>query len=188
MTHKHFALVCIQVAIDFPISYYKIFRNFSASTCSPLARPTHGIISPPNCLSSKLYVGETCKIQCPQGFQSVGSSLSVCQNGPKWSLAHLDCTPIATAAIASRNSVAIKPTSTKKQISQGAIHAQGRIVVEADTNNQIVQPRLNRVQKQNEVFRPHIKCPRDTTIVLPSGQSSAHIKLEQPKTNVNWKT
>lgn len=164
-----------------------LHRIPAASTCPPLPRPTHGIISPPNCLSSNVYVGESCQIQCPQGAQPVGSSLSVCQNGPKWSLSKLDCVTIATPAAVSRSSVAAEPSSTKKQIAQGEIHSQG-IVVEEDTNNQVVQPRLHRIQSQNAVFKPQINCPRDTTIVLPKGQSLVYIKLEQPKTNVNWKT
>lgn len=34
--------------------------------------------------------------------------------------------------------------------------------------------------------KPFIKCPQDTTIILPKGQKTVYIKLEQPKTNVDW--
>lgn len=33
---------------------------------------------------------------------------------------------------------------------------------------------------------PYIKCPQDTTIILPKGKKQIHIKLQQPKTNVDW--
>lgn len=163
---------------------------FSASICPPLARPTHGIVSPPNCLSSNVYVGESCHIQCPQGFQPIGSSQSVCQNGPKWSLARLDCAAVAPPSVISRSSAVAQahPTPPRKQIAQGEIHTQGHIVIEDDDTNRVVQPNLQHVQAQNAAFRPNIKCPRDTTIVLPAGQSLVYIKLEQPTTNVNWKT
>lgn len=35
-------------------------------------------------------------------------------------------------------------------------------------------------------FRPAIKCPQDTTIVLPPNEETVYVKLEQPQTNVNW--
>lgn len=194
MTPKQFAFVCIQriwiLSTPNPSinRHTLIFIFCPASSCPPLVRPVHGIVSPPNCLSSNVYIGETCQIQCPQGFQPIGSSLSVCQNGSQWSLARLDCDPVVAPAAVLRSSTAAELTPTKKQIAQGEIHTEGRIVVEDVNNNRVVQPRMNHIRSQNAAFRPHIKCPRDTTIFLPSGQSLIYIKLEQPKTNVNWKT
>lgn len=38
------------------------------------------------------------------------------------------------------------------------------------------------------ILRPYIKCPRDTTIVLPKNQKTVYVRFEQPKTNVDWTT
>lgn len=37
-------------------------------------------------------------------------------------------------------------------------------------------------------LKPFIKCPQNTTILLPQGQKTVYIKLEQPKTNVDWRS
>ena len=34
--------------------------------------------------------------------------------------------------------------------------------------------------------RPFIKCPQDTILILPVGQKTVFIRLEQPKTNVDY--
>lgn len=39
---------------------------------------------------------------------------------------------------------------------------------------------------EKDEVKPFIKCPQDTTIVLPADQETVYIKLEQPITNVNW--
>lgn len=134
-----------------------------------------------------------CQIQCPQGYQPIGADISVCQNSLEWSVERLDCSVIVTPPppVLSRSSVGVESNSNqgKKQISQGEIHTQGHTVLEEDEHdNQIAQPSVRRIQTQNAAFLPHIKCPRDTTLVLPKGQSLIYIKLEQPKTNVNWHT
>ena len=34
--------------------------------------------------------------------------------------------------------------------------------------------------------KPFIQCPSDVTVPLPAHQSSAYVRLPQPKANVDW--
>lgn len=42
------------------------------------------------------------------------------------------------------------------------------------------------ITEQADVIKPYIKCPRDTILILPKGQKIVQIRLEQPKTNVDY--
>lgn len=54
--------------------------------------------------------------------------------------------------------------------------------------NWLPNPNLNCVATfaKLQLIKPHIKCPQDSIILLPEGQKTIHVKLEQPNTNVDW--
>lgn len=39
---------------------------------------------------------------------------------------------------------------------------------------------------REEIVKPYIKCPDDVKLMIPKEQESVLIRLEQPKTNVDW--
>lgn len=92
----------------------------------------------------------------------------------------------------------VSPKLPKKHIQQGATHQQGRVVIEDAKvaapvlghrpQSAIINGRQHLTNIQQASFKPFIKCPRDTTIILPKGKSTVLVKLEQPQTNVNWQT
>lgn len=52
---------------------------------------------------------------------------------------------------------------------------------------QIAKPHLYKLQQQPQyIIKPYIKCPPDATKLLGVAQKTILIKMEQPKTNVDW--
>lgn len=135
----------------------------TAESCPHLNQPNNGILSPPDCVTGKIYPGESCTLQCSSGFKPIAASNALCQKDQKWSSTQLNCVA---------NEVA-----PQRRILQGETHTRGHVEVEESA------PRL----ASHTILRPYIKCPRDTTIILPNGKKTVYVKLEQPKTNVDWK-
>lgn len=119
--------------------------------------PQHGTLQS-NCLKGKIYPGESCAIICPPGFKNVGAAVAQCLPSRTWSTTNLNCAPFQV---------------TNSHIQQGGIHSRG-------------QTDLNAPAPRKHLIKPYIKCPRDTTLLLPKNKKSIHIKLEQPKSNVDW--
>lgn len=138
----------------------KIRFHRLASTCPPLPTPQHGTLLP-DCLKGKIYPGESCAIICPPGYKNTGAAVTQCLPSRRWSTTNLNCAPV-------------KVTSPKVRVQEGGIHSRGRTNLDA----------ANIPRKP--ILKPYIKCPRDTTIILQKNQKSVYIKLEQPKSNVDW--
>lgn len=121
------------------------------------------MISPPECLKGKMYPGESCTLSCLPGYKTVGAESAQCLPGLRWSTTNLKCS-------------AIKSTP-KTRIQQGGTHSRGHINLEQ---------RENVGHQAQNILRPYIKCPRDTTIILPKNKKTVYVKLEQPKSNVDF--
>lgn len=87
-----------------------------------------------------------------------------CLPSRQWSTTNLNCGPAA-----------VKVTLPPKTRAQGGeTYSRGQIDLETSAAS------------RKSLLKPYIKCPRDTTILLPNNKKAVHIKLEQPKTNVDW--
>lgn len=164
-----------------------IYIHLKASTCPPLATPTLGTF-PSNCLNGKMYPGESCAIICPPGTKSIGAAVTQCLPTRRWSTTNLDCivvkvtqpkVHVQSPEIKSniQHRLEIKP---KTRIQGGETYSRGHIDLNAAAASRSIHP-------QN-ILQPYIKCPRDTTIVLPRNKKTVYVKLEQPKSNVAWAT
>lgn len=104
----------------------------------------------------------------------------------QWSTTNLNC-------------VAIKP-HPRARVSQGETHSQGVVNLE-DSQQSKTSPEYQEVAPQRKpmpdhhpivrhrntnILRPYIKCPRDTTIMLPKNKKTIYVVLAQPKSNVDW--
>lgn len=147
---------------------------------------------PENCLTGKISLGESCAVICPPGTKSNGEPLAQCLPSGQWSTINLNCVPI----------------KARGRISQGEFHSQGRINANDPSQRKTIQTVHNEYDQRKPVqpppspdqnpavvaphriptaiVRPYIKCPRDTTIVLPKNQKTIYVRLEQPKSNVDW--
>lgn len=155
-----------------------------ASTCPPFPKPSLGTL-PENCLNGKISLGESCAIICPPGTKNNGNALAQCLPTGQWSTTNLNC-------------VAFKP-HPRARVSQGEIHTQGQVNLEDPAQRKTVPGHTEVGQRKPHpehtpivhhrnpnVLRPYIKCPRDTTIMLPKNQKTIYVRLEQPKSNVDW--
>lgn len=71
----------------------------------------------------------------------------------------------------------------------GSIYKSGQIDIGGkavpEQKNVQVQVPIGNARQQN-ILRPYIKCPQHTTIVLPKNKKTVYVKLEQPKSNINY--
>lgn len=132
-------------------------------------------------------MGESCAIICPPGTKNNGVPVAQCLASGQWSATNLNC-------------VAIKP----HRFSQSESHPQTHFnnvydrnrhqpiapgVKESDQHKTTIAQRPNIIPyRPPTILRPSIKCPRDTTIVLPKNQKTVYIRMVQPETNVDWTT
>lgn len=167
------------------------------AACPQLQQPRDGTYAPANCLTESQLPGGRCVLHCSAGFKPENGRTIVCGRNLEWSpIARLNCVEDRTDAdeeneIISRfgDEQLIRPTAVENQnsfkknitkipvISHGSLGQHGYKLYET-------------AQRVNPSFhlKPFIKCPRDTTIILPKDQKSVYIKLEQPRTNVDWRT
>lgn len=149
---------------------------------------------PEHCLNGRVALGESCAIICPSGTKHSGAPAAQCLTSGQWSATLLNC-------------VEIKPLHLRGRILQGETHTQGHIDNAHDSSHHksIISPIFGETSDQRKtsiaqrpnmmpyrpsatILRPYIKCPRDTTIVLPKNQKTVYVRLEQPKSNVDWAT
>lgn len=83
----------------------------------------------------------------------------------------------------------------KTRVQGGETHSRGHVdLTDSEYNSPIATHHTTSAQgvsvktRPQNILRPYIKCPRDTTIVLPKNKKTVYVKLEQPKSNVNWAT
>lgn len=111
-------------------------------------------------------------------------SIVQCLAAGQWSATNLNC-------------VAIKP-HPRGRILQGETHTLGHVnlqesnpqkagFAEIDQRKPAIAQRPN-TNRSPAILRPYIKCPRDTTIILPKNQKTVYVKMEQPKSNVDFTT
>ena len=41
-------------------------------------------------------------------------------------------------------------------------------------------------EPEPDIFKPYIRCPNDFDVILPRNEQTVRVRLEQPKTNVDW--
>lgn len=133
-------------------------------------------------------MGDSCAIICPPGTKHNGVPVAQCLASGQWSATNLNC-------------IAIKPqlrnrfvqSESHPQTDFNNVHDRNRhqpivpAYKETDQHRTTITHRPNMLTHRLPV-RPYIKCPRDTTIVLPKNQKTIYVRLEQPKSNVDWAT
>ncbi|XP_036337585.1 fibrillin-1-like [Rhagoletis pomonella] len=156
------------------------FENICTPTACPrLQPPLNGVIIPTACTAGKVFMGERCRLQCQPGYVPVGKSVGVCTSDLTWSHnATFECMP-----------------ATRTQFLP-AIPLPGplpTLPVSPSVNGFLNRPTITQVRPRIgfggsvAARRPFIKCPRNTTVFLASGASTAHIILQKPITNMDYR-
>ncbi|XP_028901941.2 fibrillin-1 [Zeugodacus cucurbitae] len=155
--------------------------NFESSCvptiCPRLTPPINGEIIPAACTTGSVAIGERCELRCLHGYVPVGLSIGICTAELTWSNnGTFECAPVAPSPLL--------PTLPV---------AGSRLLPSSGFNDFFSRPIVPQVRPQS-VFggsvasqRPYIKCPRNTTVFLANGASTAHIILQNPISNMDYR-
>lgn len=142
---------------------------------------------PPSCSSNKTYVGERCHLQCNAGYVPAGEKLAVCTENQVWSTNDaLECVPtIENAPPPAQFPVHNIDTNIFFPTAPSLLPPPSLLPLPSITQTRPPPP-LHRPHMPRH--RPYIKCPRNTTIYLSSGELSKHIILQKPLTNLDFRS
>ncbi|XP_050333374.1 fibrillin-1 isoform X2 [Bactrocera neohumeralis] len=148
------------------------------TTCPRLHQPINGEIAPAACTTSNAVIGERCQLRCQPGYVPIGLSVAICTAELTWSPnATFECVPLARSPLL--------PTLP-------VIGAQPRLP-SVGVDDFFHRPILPQVRPPTGFGssvasqRPYIKCPRNTTVFLADGATTAHIILQKPITNMDYR-
>lgn len=105
-------------------------------------------------------------MRCAQGFQPSTIETAECLPGQKWTATDLNCVNVPDVPV-------LRPRTF---VQQGGSHQSGYYDLDKAPST---------VPSQN-ILRPYIKCPQDTTLLLKPNQITIYVQLEQPKSNVDF--
>ncbi|XP_032596993.2 uncharacterized protein LOC6556435 [Drosophila grimshawi] len=165
-----------------PISQQRPFRPGAARfapaslACPALPAPRNGVISPASCTRGASSFGSSCHLQCNMGFVPVAGLMTSCMNG--WSLGSvLECKPFAANMFFNQMSPRLRaPWQQQQQQPFGR-----------QSSASIQQVRRQPLQVQRVASTAYIKCPENVVILLKPHQSRAHVILQRPQTNVDYR-
>ncbi|KAL7732539.1 hypothetical protein ACLKA6_019174 [Drosophila palustris] len=141
------------------------------SSCPALPAPRNGVISPASCTRGASKFGASCALQCHMGYVPVGGLLTSCWNG-LWSLGSvLECKPFGFSL---NNDVTTRIRAPWQGQGQGQSFGQQSVSLPVQHPSQ-------------QHIKPYIKCPENVVIVLNPLQTKAHVVLQRPATNVDYR-
>ncbi|XP_034656896.1 uncharacterized protein LOC117894121 isoform X2 [Drosophila subobscura] len=129
--------------------------------CPALKPAANGFISPASCTQGPSRIGTICRLQCNSGFLPTGPMLANCMGLQGWSFgSQLNCQPFGMSLFNNNQLPWIRSQSLQN-----------------------VPP----VQQAAPRARPYIKCPENVVILLHRGEVKAHVTLQRPQTNVDYR-
>ncbi|SPP86978.1 uncharacterized protein LOC117589448 isoform X1 [Drosophila guanche] len=129
--------------------------------CPALKPAANGFISPASCTQGPSRIGTICRLQCNSGFLPTGPMLANCMGLQGWSFgSQLNCQPFGMSFFNNNQLPWIRSQSLQN-----------------------VPP----VQQAAPRAQPYIKCPENVVILLHRGEVKAHVTLQRPQTNVDYR-
>ncbi|XP_062710515.1 uncharacterized protein LOC109404745 isoform X2 [Aedes albopictus] len=169
--------------------------------CKPLTSPKNGDV---RCSRSRhkteLYYRTKCFITCNKGFKLLGPSTKHCNGTGLWDKEESLCVPQSCPRLSRPEHGTILPVACMS----GKIFAGERCVLHCKSGYKPVGKRTTVCDTEQRwtptpnlrcvpiatttppPMTPHIQCPPDVHEVLPVGHYTMKIRLDQPKTNVDW--
>ncbi|XP_053687239.1 uncharacterized protein LOC128736776 [Sabethes cyaneus] len=171
--------------------------------CPPLTAPNNGEISCSRSRhKSQFFYKTKCSIWCKKGFKLLGAAVRQCNGSGIWDEAESLCVPHSCPRLQRPEHGTLLPVAcTTGKIYSGercVLHCKpgyrpvGKRATICDATHQWtpsqVDLRCVPVTTPQPVvpIKPYIQCPPDVHHVLPVGQYTMKIRLEQPKSNVDW--
>ncbi|XP_030385204.1 fibrillin-2 isoform X2 [Scaptodrosophila lebanonensis] len=150
------------------------------ASCPPLKTPSNGIILPISCTQQASRFGTSCYLNCNNGYVPATVFTTSCMARDGWSFGdNLSCRPINQF----RNQLA----GPRYSAWISSAPQQQRPFSVFAPSIRYEQPSSKIVQRKPKRPAPYIKCPQNTVIVLNEGQSKAHVILEKPQTNLDFR-
>lgn len=125
--------------------------------------PQNGALYPDECLHGNIGRGGRCTLRCSPGFQPNSADSAECLAEQKWTTTDLHCVELPN----------LKP---KTFVQAGGSHHSGQYDLD----------QAQSTIRTQSILKPYIRCPQDTTILLPANQKTVYVKFEQPKSNVDY--
>ncbi|KAM7358333.1 uncharacterized protein ACRADG_003345 isoform 5-T6 [Cochliomyia hominivorax] len=154
--------------------------------CPRIPTPRNGVMLPQSCSLGTTFMGEHCRLKCNVGFVPAGKSVAVCTSQMQWSYeGTFECVPMHTdTRLGTTNDFtpSFMPSLNKQPFTPSIQTTyQTRPLPNLSWKPQTFSGLGAGVQK------PYIKCPRNTTVFLGHGERTAHIILEKPVTNLDYR-
>ncbi|XP_073842985.1 uncharacterized protein isoform X2 [Musca autumnalis] len=168
-------------------------------TCPAFASPLSGVITPLSCLFGQIRVGEECHLKCNPGYVPVGASVAVCTSQLQWSYnGTFDCLPMQTEPRlgVSNGFTPLSLPNAPPTFTAGTttLHNtqssfNGRPLPDFGFSMTSFGGGGNGVTGVGATagHRPFIKCPRNTTVFLTGLERTAHVILQKPITNLDYR-
>ncbi|XP_002135356.3 fibrillin-1 isoform X1 [Drosophila pseudoobscura] len=135
-------------------------RVQTQSICPALKQARNGVISPASCTQGPSSFGAICHLRCNAGFVPTGPLLASCMALQGWSFgSDLNCQPF------------------------GSSFFNNQLPWIRSQSLQNIPP----VQQTATRARPYIKCPENVVILLHRGEVKAHVTLQRPETNLDYR-
>ncbi|EAT42496.1 AAEL005982-PA [Aedes aegypti] len=169
--------------------------------CKPLTPPKNGDV---RCSRSRhkteIYYRTKCSITCNKGFKLLGPGTKHCNGTGQWDAEESLCVPQSCPRLHRPEHGTILPVACMS----GKIFAGERCVLHCKAGFKPIGKRTTVCDTEQKwtptpnlrcvpittptpaPIKPHIQCPPDVHEVLPVGHYTMKIRLEQPKSNVDW--
>nr|CAD7578663.1 unnamed protein product [Timema californicum] len=145
-----------------------------ALSCPRLTPPKYGQLTPSSCALGKSFHGQHCIASCVRGFVLTGKAVVTClPRSHQWS--H----PVSAC-------VRGVPPAKGWALAGSLLSGGGGRVMEYSGVARIFAREVFISKATDSIPEPFIQCPRDIKVDLPPRQRYAHIRIQQPKSNMDW--
>uniref|UniRef100_W8BC32 Fibrillin-2 n=1 Tax=Ceratitis capitata TaxID=7213 RepID=W8BC32_CERCA len=154
------------------------------TACPRLPAPLNGELVPAPCTTGKVSAGGSCRLRCLPGYVPLGLSVGICTAELAWSNnASFECAPVARSPVLPELPV----------LPRLPVLGSRALPPNSGFHGFFDRPIVPQMRPQTgfgvsvAARRPFIKCPRNTTVFLAEGARTAHIILQKPITNMDYR-
>ncbi|XP_023231808.1 fibrillin-1-like [Centruroides sculpturatus] len=198
---------CSQNCVNYNGGYYCTCKNgyrlsldlksCAEITCPEIPQPHHGRFKCSGSSSKDVkVVNTTCQINCNKGFKARGLKEIKCGLNGKWTGQLPTCESKFCPAVKKPKFGNVSPpscldgSSTVSQkcyfICDAGYRLVGHAFLRCDKNLEW-KPKTQSVKCVKNELEPFIQCPADISVALEPQQSKHHVKIPEPKSNMDAK-
>ncbi|KAK8739357.1 hypothetical protein OTU49_003594 [Cherax quadricarinatus] len=170
--------------------------NYKPVFCPVIVAPLHGEMTCSEHLVGEAYpLGTTCFFTCSESAALHGNPNTTCLNTGMWSNNAVTCQAVKCSMLAEVEHGRVSPKRCIRRTSVVGQHcylscSSGfRVVgnpVRTCQPSGTWSPESPSPYCEKDTLKPFIQCPSDVMVDLAPHQSTAYVRLPQPKANVDW--